>query len=295
MHKLLCLRCKTSSFLSKLLSLEFHHCSTCLKWFPDLTMAAGSTECRHCTQDKHIPKLYSTANNMNPRVVPRQLQVHKQVTHTQTFCFFVPTVGTITSGGDDCLCYHADNVDLPTTSWPVWLHRTHHQSSSKCNFICSQSSKAAFRPRCSRCEEREWSISLWLPSLTCCCTTSSWVVAGKQQVLPANQMHLNEDAFWQLPDDGDITELTSLQLKESTPDNLSQQPQEDVRIRSQSFKLILWLMLCSSRQSKRLFVSPSKNDRVDQLALSCGPLLEELLSTNSPPRDISPWPSPPYF
>lgn len=52
-------------------------------------------------------------------------------------------------------------------------------------------------------------------------------------------MHLNEDAFWQLPDNGDITELTSLQLKESKPDNLSQQPQEDVRIRSPSFKLIL--------------------------------------------------------
>ena len=55
----------------------------------------------------------------------------------------------------------------------------------------------------------------------------------------ANQVHLNEDALQQLPEDGDITELTSLQLKESTPDNLSQQPQEDVRIRSQSFKLIL--------------------------------------------------------
>ena len=44
----------------------------------------------------------------------------------------------------------------------------------------------------------------------------------------ANQVHLNEDALWQLPEDGDITELTSLQLEESTPDDLSQQPQEDV-------------------------------------------------------------------
>ena len=44
----------------------------------------------------------------------------------------------------------------------------------------------------------------------------------------ANQVHLNEDALQQLPEDGDITELTSLQLEESTPDDLSQQPQEDV-------------------------------------------------------------------
>ena len=55
------------------MSLEFHRCTTCLECFPDLTMAASSTECRCCTQDKHIPKLYSTANNMNPGVVPRQL------------------------------------------------------------------------------------------------------------------------------------------------------------------------------------------------------------------------------
>ena len=68
-------RCKMSSFHSKLMSLEFHRCTTCLECFPDLTMAASSTECRRCTQDKHIPKLYSTANNMNPGVVPRQLPI----------------------------------------------------------------------------------------------------------------------------------------------------------------------------------------------------------------------------
>ena len=44
----------------------------------------------------------------------------------------------------------------------------------------------------------------------------------------ANQVHLNEDALRQLPEDGDTTELTSLQLEESTPDDLSQQPQEEV-------------------------------------------------------------------
>ena len=55
-----------SFFHSKLMSLEFHHCSTCLECFPDLYMAAGCTECRHCNQDRNIPKLYSTADNMNP-------------------------------------------------------------------------------------------------------------------------------------------------------------------------------------------------------------------------------------
>ena len=66
---------KMSSFHSKLMLLEFHYCSTCLECFPNLSMAAGCTECRHCNQDRHIPKLYSTANNMNPGIVPPQLQV----------------------------------------------------------------------------------------------------------------------------------------------------------------------------------------------------------------------------
>ena len=39
-------------------------------------MAASSTECRRCNQDRHIPKLYSTANNMNPGIAPPQLQVN---------------------------------------------------------------------------------------------------------------------------------------------------------------------------------------------------------------------------
>ena len=64
------------SFHSKLLSLKSYHCRTCFEYFPDLTMAAaGSTDCRLCSQDKHIPKLYTTANNMIPGAVPPQFQV----------------------------------------------------------------------------------------------------------------------------------------------------------------------------------------------------------------------------
>ena len=71
-------RHKMSTFHLKLMSLEFHCCSTCLECFPDLSMAGGSTECRHCSQDKHVPKVYTTANNMNPGTVPPQLQVYVQ-------------------------------------------------------------------------------------------------------------------------------------------------------------------------------------------------------------------------
>ena len=45
----------------------------------------------------------------------------------------------------------------------------------------------------------------------------------------ANQVHLNENVLQQLPENGDVFELTSLQLEESTTDDQSHVPfQEDV-------------------------------------------------------------------
>uniref|UniRef100_A0A1X7SF32 DUF6570 domain-containing protein n=1 Tax=Amphimedon queenslandica TaxID=400682 RepID=A0A1X7SF32_AMPQE len=32
------------------------------------------SECSRCANDKHIPKLYSSGNNMDPGVVPTQIQ-----------------------------------------------------------------------------------------------------------------------------------------------------------------------------------------------------------------------------
>ncbi len=38
-------------------------------------MKFKSLECCRCSQDKHIPKLYSAQNNMHPGNIPPQLQV----------------------------------------------------------------------------------------------------------------------------------------------------------------------------------------------------------------------------
>ena len=70
------------NFHSKLASLEFRECNTCSERFPNLTMSRNNTECSRCHQDRRIPKLYSTANNMNPGPVPQQLLVSSCV----TFC-----------------------------------------------------------------------------------------------------------------------------------------------------------------------------------------------------------------
>ena len=67
---------KMRNFHTKLVLLEFYKCSSCLEHFPNLAMSTNRTECARCVRDKHIPKLYSAANNMSPGPVPPQLQVH---------------------------------------------------------------------------------------------------------------------------------------------------------------------------------------------------------------------------
>ena len=71
---------KMKQFHSKLANLQVGRCFTCLEEFPGMSVRSVSTsstqsECLRCTRDKHSPKLYSSANNMNPGVVPPQLMV----------------------------------------------------------------------------------------------------------------------------------------------------------------------------------------------------------------------------
>ena len=56
-------------------TLDTQTCSTCSERFPGLHFHSKSNECLRCSRDKHIPKLYSSANNMNPGPIPPQLQV----------------------------------------------------------------------------------------------------------------------------------------------------------------------------------------------------------------------------
>ena len=57
------------------IAIDCTRCSTYLEQFPGLKLTSNSTECARCSKDKHIPKLYSSANNMDPGTVPSQLQV----------------------------------------------------------------------------------------------------------------------------------------------------------------------------------------------------------------------------
>ena len=47
--------------------------------FPGLQLHLESTECLRCSRDKRIPKLYSSANNMDPGPIPSELQVGNNI------------------------------------------------------------------------------------------------------------------------------------------------------------------------------------------------------------------------
>ena len=71
---------KMKHFHSKLAGLKVNTCITCLEGFPGMSVRLASassaeSQCLHCASDKHIPKLYSSANNMNPGIVPPELMV----------------------------------------------------------------------------------------------------------------------------------------------------------------------------------------------------------------------------
>ena len=66
------------NFHETLTSITSSKCETCFECFPNLSVSSqpnGVMECRRCAHDRHIPKLFSKNNNMNPGTVPTQLQV----------------------------------------------------------------------------------------------------------------------------------------------------------------------------------------------------------------------------
>ena len=68
-------RAKMQKFHAQIAALMVQKCTTCSEAFPGLQLRSQSAECMRCSRDKHIPKLYSSMNNMDPGPVPQQLQV----------------------------------------------------------------------------------------------------------------------------------------------------------------------------------------------------------------------------
>ena len=137
-------------FHSSLASLDMVKCTTCLEQFPGLNMHSGSTECARCHRDHHTPKLYSPDNNMDPGVVPVQLQVSTNMSNIDTFLLnnytgailpphdFFHAAGLDSGRGDADICCVAHHNPLPVASKTVWLQWPCHQPASGCRFFCQQ-------------------------------------------------------------------------------------------------------------------------------------------------------------
>ena len=72
-----CVKDKMAKFHKDIAALSSPTCITCMEAFLGLKVNSRS-ECVRCSRDKHTPKLYSMANNMNPGPVPSELQVREQ-------------------------------------------------------------------------------------------------------------------------------------------------------------------------------------------------------------------------
>ena len=72
-----CVKDKMAKFHKDIAALSSPTCITCMETFPGLKVNSRS-ECVRCSRDKHTPKLYSMANNINPGQVPSELQVREQ-------------------------------------------------------------------------------------------------------------------------------------------------------------------------------------------------------------------------
>ena len=66
------IQAKMRKFHANMGTLDTLTCSTCSERFPGLHFHSKSNECLRCSRDKHIPKLYSSANNMNPGPIPKE-------------------------------------------------------------------------------------------------------------------------------------------------------------------------------------------------------------------------------
>ena len=67
---------------NRLSSLQARRCTVCIERFPSIYVDTTSI-CKRCCNDKHVPKLYSADNNMDPGPVPPELTVSVDVMNTK--------------------------------------------------------------------------------------------------------------------------------------------------------------------------------------------------------------------
>ena len=77
---------KMRKFHEYFVTLNSPKCSTCSESFPGIQLRSPSTI--RCYRDKHTPKLYSSANGMDPGPLPSQLQVSIINNHSTFYYYY---------------------------------------------------------------------------------------------------------------------------------------------------------------------------------------------------------------
>ena len=109
---------KMRDFHNDMAALQAVKCLICFERFPSISVnEIGS--CKRCHNDKHIPKLFSAANNMDPGIVPPELMVSNECCIST--CLPTSFKGIISSGRNADFTSDTTNVYLPLTLWSVWI------------------------------------------------------------------------------------------------------------------------------------------------------------------------------
>ena len=137
-------------------------------------------------------------------------------------------IGTFTSGRNAYLSNNAHHVNLPSTTWRVWLHWSCHQSSSRYNSFAhglprlpSQLDVLVVR------KEQGQSHRDFRVRRVAVQQALQWLLENNEYY-QANQVHFNQDVLQQLPENGDVSELSTLLLEESASEDDSPPSQEDL-------------------------------------------------------------------
>ena len=73
--------------------LQHHHCTVCKETWPtkqNLSKDPARYVCQRCTRDTKSPKMYSAENDMDPGIVPAQLEWLTQIDRGNDNCKGVP-------------------------------------------------------------------------------------------------------------------------------------------------------------------------------------------------------------
>ena len=125
---------KITEFYNDLTTLEMKKCSICSEQFPNLKIDSTGS-CKRCSMDKHIPKVYSTLNNMHPGPVPSKLSVSITLLNIlinkfyYALCYYITFditvlhllfgIGIITSRRNVNLTHHSHDVSVSITTWTI--------------------------------------------------------------------------------------------------------------------------------------------------------------------------------